>query len=84
MIKDIRACRVMNVTTNTTNRSAMKANYSVHIVTMLVIMGDAIRLVRKVAGCANMAGQCNRNWVVVLTLMNVQRFKIRVRKINFV
>lgn len=74
----------MNVTSNTTNHTVMRANYSVHIVTMLVMSADAIRLDRKDVVCANMVGQCNQNWVVVWTLMNVQRFKIRVRKISFV
>lgn len=84
MIKDTWASRAVNVTSNTTNRSATKANYSVHIVTMLVIRVDAIRPVRRDVEYANMVGQCNPILAVVLTLMNVLRFKIRVRRINFV
>lgn len=82
-IKDIRASRATNATLNTMNHFVMKTNYFAHIVIMLVMLADAIRLVPKAAVYANMVGQCNQNLVDVLILMNVQPFKILVLKTNF-
>lgn len=83
-IKDIRASRVPNVTMNIMNLFVTKPNYYVHTVIMLVMLVDAIRLVRKVVGSVNVVGPCNQNLVDVLTSMNAQPIKILVPKTNFV